>query len=94
MTASSGAGSSIANAAQNTAIQANLVPSIQWQTLDPTTDPATDPATDLATGPTRAPWEQLQLAWRAGDANGVNAAAKSLATAAANIDAAAYPSHD
>lgn len=98
MTASSGGGSSIANAAQNTAIQANLVPSIQWQTLDPTTDPttdpATDPATDLATDPTRLPWEQLQFAWRAGDANGVNAAAKSLATATANIDAAAYPSHD
>ncbi len=74
--------SGAANAAQNTAIQANAAPSSQWQTLD------------AATGATAAPWEQLQLAWRAGDAKGVNAAAKNLASAAANIDAAAYPSPD
>ena len=73
---------SATNAAQNTAIQDNAAPSSQWQTLD------------AATGATAAPWEQLQLAWRAGDAKGVNAAAKNLASAAANIDAAAYPSPD
>ncbi|MEI6273970.1 MAG: hypothetical protein WCQ03_10915, partial [Phycisphaerae bacterium] len=56
--------SSAANAAQNTAIQPDTAPSSQWQTLD------------AATGATAAPWEQLQLAWRAGDAKGVNAAAK------------------
>ncbi|RLS45359.1 MAG: hypothetical protein DWH85_03200 [Planctomycetota bacterium] len=81
VTASSSGGSIAANTAQNRAIQANTLPSSQWQTLDD------------ATGATSAPWEQLQLAWRAGDAKGVNAAAKNLATAAANIDAAAYPSH-
>ena len=81
-TSPSGAASTAVNALQNTAIQANDTPSSQWQTLD------------AATGSTSAPWEQLQLAWRAGDAKGVNAAAKSLATAAANIDVAAYPSSD
>ena len=79
---SSSGGTVAVNTAQNTAIQANTLPSSQWQTLD------------AATGSTSAPWEQLQLAWRAGDAKGVNAAAKSLATAAANIDVAAYPSSD
>ena len=74
--------SGAANGTQNTAIQANSVPLRQWQTLD------------AASGATAAPWDQLQLAWRAGDAKGVNAAAKNLASAAANIDAAAYPSPD
>jgi cytochrome c-type biogenesis protein CcsB len=80
--ASSSGGAVAVNSAQTSVIQANSIPSLQWQTLD------------AATGATAAPWEQLQLAWRAGDVNGVNAAAKSLATAAATMDAAAYPSPD
>ncbi len=68
------------NTPQNSAIQANSVPMIQWQSLND------------ANGATSAPWEQLRRAWRAGDAASVNAAAQALASAALNIDAAAYPS--